>query len=94
MLGIAGGVLFKANCQGVPITTQPRKERKIREHNTGMTETRAARVEQNTRQKAESSTLYQVYRCINNIRDIVISQQISMFQHGTNSNLHLQLTTL
>ena len=64
-LGIAGGVLFKANCQGVPIITQPRKERKIREHNTDMTETRAARVEQNTRHKAEPSTLYQVYRCIN-----------------------------
>ena len=44
--------------------TQPRKERKIKEHNTGMTETRAARVEQNTRHKAEPSTLYQVYRCI------------------------------
>ena len=39
-----------------------------------MTETRVARVEQNTRKKAKSSTLYQVYRCINNIRDIVISQ--------------------
>ena len=38
MLGLAGGVLFKANCQGVPIITQPCKERKIREHNTGMTE--------------------------------------------------------
>ena len=63
-LGIAGGVLFKANYQGVPIITQPHKERKIREHNTDMTETRAARVEQNTRQKAEPSTLYQVYRCI------------------------------
>ena len=63
-LGIAGGVLFKANCQGVPIITQPRKERKIREHNTDMTKTRAARVEQNTRQKAEPSPLYQVYRCI------------------------------
>ena len=63
-LGIAGGVLFKANYQGVPIITQPRKERKIREHNTDMTETRAARVEQNIRQKAEPSTLYQVYRCI------------------------------
>ena len=59
MLGLAGGVLFKANCQGVPIITQPRKERKIREHNTDMTETRAARVEQNTRHKAEPSTLYQ-----------------------------------
>ena len=64
MLGIAGGVLLKANCQGVPIIAQPRKERKIREHNTDMTETRAARVEQNTRHKAEPSTLYQVYRCI------------------------------
>ena len=64
-LGLAGGVLFKANCQGVPIITQPCKERKIKEHNTGMTETRAARVEQNTRHKAEPSTLYQIYRCIN-----------------------------
>src|SRR3954465_6358906 len=50
-----------------------------------MTETRAARVEQNTRHKAEPSTLYQVYRCINNIRDIVISQQVNMFQQGTTS---------
>ena len=64
-LGLAGGVLFKANCQGVPIITQLCKEHKIKEHNTGMTETRAARVEQNTRHKAEPSTLYQVYRCIN-----------------------------
>ena len=63
-LGLAGGVLFKANYQGGPINHPTRKEHKIREHNTGMTETRAARVEQNTRQKAESSTLYQVYRCI------------------------------
>ena len=59
-----GEVLFKAICQGVPIITQPRKERKIREHNTDMTETRATRVEQNTRGEAEPSTLYQVYRCI------------------------------
>ena len=68
-LGIAGRVLFKVNYQGVPIITQPRKERKIWEHNTDMTETKATRVEQNTRQKAEPSTLYQVYRCIkiNNI---------------------------
>ena len=63
-LGIAGKALFRANYQGVPIITQLCKERKIKEHNTGMTETRAARVEQNTRQKAKSSTLYQVYRCI------------------------------
>ena len=45
-LGLAGGVLSKANCQGVPIITQPRKEHKIKEHNTDMTKTRAARVEQ------------------------------------------------
>ena len=63
-LGLAERVLFKANCQGVPIITQPRKERKIKEHNTGMMETRAARVEQNTRHKAEPSNIYQVYRCI------------------------------
>ena len=63
-VGIAGKALIKVNYQGVPIITQPRKERKIREHNTDMMETRAARVEQNTRQKAEPSTLYQVYRCI------------------------------
>ena len=65
MLGIAGKALIKAKYQGVPIITQPRKERKIREHNTGMTETRAARMEQNTRREAETSTLHQVYRCIN-----------------------------
>ena len=64
MLGLAGGVLLKANYQGAPIITQPCKERKIREHNTGMMETRAARVEQNTRLKADPSTLYQVYRCV------------------------------
>ena len=64
MLGIAGGALLKANYQGVPIIAQPREGRKIRENNTDMTETRAARVEQNTRREAEPSTLYQVYRCI------------------------------
>ena len=64
-LGRAGGVLFKVNCQVVANITQPRKERKIREHNFDMTEARAARVEQNTRHKAEPSTLYQVYICIN-----------------------------
>ena len=63
-LGLAGGVLFKADFEGVPIITQLRKEHKIKEHNIGMTETRATRVEQNTRHKAEPSTLYQVYRCI------------------------------
>ena len=65
MLGIARKALIKTNYQGVPIITQLRKECKIKEHNTGMTETRAAKVEQNTRHKAEPSTLYQGYRCIN-----------------------------
>ena len=92
-LGIAGKALIKANYQGVPIITQPRKERKIWEHNTGMTETRAARVEQNTRQNAERSTLYEIYRCINNIRDIVISQPKSC-PPWSNLQLHLQLATL
>ena len=64
MLGIAGKASIKAKYQGVPIITQPRMERKNWEHNTDMTETRAARVEQNTRREAEPSTLYQVYRCI------------------------------
>ena len=63
-VGHDGGVLFKAKCQGVPVITQPCKECKIREHNTDMTETRAARLEQNTRQKAGPSTRYQVYMCI------------------------------
>ena len=93
-LGIAGKALIKANYQGVPIITQPRKERKIWEHNTDMTETRAARVEQNTRHKAEPSTHYQVYRCINNnIRDIVISQHIHV-PTWNKLQLHLQLATL
>ena len=54
MLGIAGKALIKANYQEVPIITQPRKERKIREHNTDMTETRATRVEENTRLKGRA----------------------------------------
>ena len=64
MLGIAGRVLFKANRQWVPVITQSCKECNIKEHNTGMTETRVARVEQNNRHKAEPPTLYQLYRCI------------------------------
>ena len=64
MLGLAGGVLFKVNCQEAPIPLSALGTI-IMEHNTDMMETRAARVEQNTRHKAEPSTLYQVYRCIN-----------------------------
>ena len=40
-----------------PHNIQPCKERKIKEHNTVMTETRAVRVEQNTGHTAEPSTL-------------------------------------
>ena len=93
-LGIVGGVLFKANYQGVPIIIQPCKERKIKEHNTGMTETRAARVEQNTRREAEPSTLYQVYRCIKITWQYNDIPTINKFQQGTISNLHLQLAML
>ena len=81
-LGLAGGVLFKANCQGVPIITQPCKERKIKEHNTGMTKTRAARVEQNTKYKAEPSNLYQVYRCIKIDQDVIMISQQREDEHG------------
>ena len=42
-LGIAGKALIEAKYQGVPIITQPRKERKIREHNAGMTKTRGGK---------------------------------------------------
>ena len=61
-LGLAGGVLYKENCQGGPINPTAQG---IKGHNTGMTEIKAARLEQNTRHKAEPSTLYQVHRCIN-----------------------------
>ena len=64
-LGLVGGVLFKATVKGSHKSPNRVRNAKIREHNTGISETRAARVEQNTRHKAEPSTLYQIYRCIN-----------------------------
>ena len=43
------------------------------EHNIGTQVTRAAKVEQNTKQKADPSTSYQVYMCIKlNSSNIVI----------------------
>ena len=75
-LGLAGGVLFKANCQGGPINPQPRKERKIKEHNTGMTETRAARVEQNTSIRPSIPPFTNYIDALIKIRDIAISQHI------------------
>ena len=48
MLGLAGRVLFKANSQEEAINPHRVRDAKIKEHNTGMMETRAARVEQNT----------------------------------------------
>ena len=92
-LGIAGKALIKANYQGVPIITQPRKEHKIREHNTDMTETRAARVEQNTRHKAEPPPFTKYIDALIKIRDIVISQHIHV-PTWNKLQLHLQLAML
>src|SRR3954469_24449643 len=49
--------------------------------------TRVARVEQNTRHTAEPSTLYQVYRCIKQLSNIVISQQVNVFQTRNNISM-------
>ena len=65
MLRLAGGVLFKENCQEGPTNPHHVRDAKFKEHNTGCMETKVARVEQNTRHKAEPSTHYQIYRCIN-----------------------------
>ena len=64
-VGLSWRSLIQSKLSRGSHNTQPHQEHKIKEHNTGMTETRVARVEQNTRHKAEPSTLYQVYRCIN-----------------------------
>ena len=60
-LGIAGKALIKVNYQGVPIITQPRKERKIREHNTDMTETRAASVGEHSRNSKNFLRVTKIY---------------------------------
>ena len=65
MLGLAGRVLFKVNYQEGPINPHRVRDAKFKEHNIGMTETKAARLLQNIEQKAKPFTLYQVYRCIN-----------------------------
>ena len=46
MLGLAGRVLFKANCQGGPMNADRIRNAKFKKHNTDMMETRVARVEQ------------------------------------------------
>ena len=62
------------------------------EHNTGTQVTRAAKVEQNTEQKAKPSTFYELYMCIKlNRNNIVIYQNIHV-AHG--KSFHLQLETL
>ena len=48
MLGLSGRVLFKANCQEGPINPHRVRDAKFKDHNTGMMETKAARVEENT----------------------------------------------
>ena len=61
-------------------------------HNTGSHVTRAARVEQNTEQKANPSTFYQVYMCIKlNSSNVVIKKNVHV---ATWKQLHLQLETL
>ena len=62
------------------------------EHNTGTQVTRAARVEQNTEQKAKPSTLYQVYMCIKLNSNNIVIEQNNQVAHG--KSLHLQLATL
>ena len=59
--------------KGVPITTPSMLGAQNMEDNTGTQVTRAAKVEQNTEQKAKPSTFYQVYMCIKlNSNNIVI----------------------
>jgi hypothetical protein len=48
-LGLAGRVLFKVNCQRGPTNPDHVRHTKFKEHNTGMMETKAAKVEQNTK---------------------------------------------
>ena len=92
-LGLAGGVLFKTNYQGVPIITQPRKERKIKEHNTGMTETRAARVKKRPGIRPSLPPFTKYIDALIKIRDIVISKHIHV-PTWNKLHLHLQLATL
>ena len=44
MLGLAGRVLFKENYQEGPINLHRVRDAKFKEHNTGLTKTKAARV--------------------------------------------------
>src|SRR3954470_22435430 len=66
------------------------RDAKIREHNTDMTETKAVRVEQNTRHKAKPSTIYQVYRCIKLNK---IYCDIPTSKHVPNKEQHLHVPT-
>ena len=72
--------------------TQPCKERKIKEHNAGLSAPKVAWVEQNTEQKAKPSTHAQYIGVLIIIIDIVIYQQ--QVPSWNELHLHLQLTTL
>ena len=81
----------KSNFQGVPIHPSC-KERKIKEHNAGLSAPKVAWVEQNTEQKAKPSTHAQYIGVLIIILDIVIYQQ--QVPSWNELHLHLQLTTL
>ena len=92
-LGIAGRALLKVNCQGVPIITQPRKERKIREHNTDMTETGRQEWNKTLGIRPSLPPFTKYIGALIKIRDIVISQHIHV-PTWNQLQLHLQLATL
>ena len=91
MLGLVGGVLFKDELSRGPIYPSC-KERKIKEHNAGLSAPKVAWVEQNTEQKAKPSTHAQYIGVLIIIIDIVIFQQ--QVPSWNDLHLHLQLTTL
>ena len=81
----------RRSVEGSPYT-QPCKERKIKEHNAGLSAPKVAWVEQNTEQKAKPSTHAQYIGVLIIIIDIVIFQQ--QVPSWNELHLHLQLTTL
>ena len=81
----------RRSVKGSPYT-QPCKERKIKEHNAGLSAPKVAWVEQNTEQKAKPSTHAQYIGVLIIIIDIVILQQ--QVPTWNELHLHLQLTTL
>ena len=84
-LGLAGGVLFKVYCKQVPIITQPRKERKIKEHNTVMMKTRGQEWNKTPGIRPSLPPFTKYIDALIKIRDSNYIPTIIMFQQGTNS---------